>query len=134
MSTGFGNSQLHSIVVNHTESSSIFSSFIEVANRERKRMDVFISRFPHIIEQIVLQLDNKSLRNCKEVKKLWQKYIDDKKISWIRIVQIPKALKCQETYLRMAAKAGQTSIFHILFDNEGDKSQFDIQRRSIFSR
>ena len=94
-------------------------------------MDVFISRFPHIIEQILLQLDNKSLRNCKEVKKLWQKCIDDKKISWKRITQIPKILGYQGTYLRMAAKAGQTLIFNLLFDIEEDKTNCDNQRKTV---
>ena len=51
-------------------------------------------------------MDNKSLRNCREVKTLWQKCIDDKNIFWIRNAQIPKTLGSQETYLRMAAKTG----------------------------
>jgi len=36
-----------------------------------------ITRFPHIATQIFEQLDNKSLTNCREVSKSWQKFIDD---------------------------------------------------------
>ena len=49
----------------------------------------FHPRFSHITEQILEQLDNKSLTNCREVAKYWQKVIDDRKLSWIRIVNFP---------------------------------------------
>ena len=51
----------------------------------------FHSRFSHVTEEIFAQLDNKSLKNCREVSRSWQKCIDHKKISWKRIVEIPKS-------------------------------------------
>ena len=41
-------------------------------------MEELITRFAHIAEQIFPQLDNKSLANCREVAKSWQKFIDDR--------------------------------------------------------
>ena len=64
-----------------------------------KSMEDLITIFPHIIQQIFEQLDNKSLANCREVAKSWQEYIDNKNLSWIRIVNIPTALQNEDTYL-----------------------------------
>ena len=55
-------------------------------------MEDFILRFPHIAEKIFEQLDDKSLTNCREVTKPWQKFIDDLNLTWIRIVNIPRIL------------------------------------------
>ena len=41
-------------------------------------MEELITRFAHIAEQIFQQLDDKSLTNCREVAKSWQKFIDDR--------------------------------------------------------
>ena len=55
-------------------------------------MEELIARFSHIAKQIFEQLDNKSLTNSREVSKSWQKFIDDKNLSWARIVNIPTTL------------------------------------------
>ena len=55
-------------------------------------MEKLIERFPHIVEKIFIQLDNKSLTNSREVSKSWQKFIDDKNLPWARIVNIPSTL------------------------------------------
>ena len=58
----------------------------------------FFQRFDHITKQIFMQLDKKSLVNCREVSKSWQKYIDDKNFPWIQIINVPKILKEGYTY------------------------------------
>ena len=55
-------------------------------------MEELIARFPQIAEQIFEQLDNKSLTNCREVAKSWQEFVDDRNMSWVRIVNIPTTL------------------------------------------
>ena len=63
-------------------------------------MDVIILRFLHIAERVFEQLDDKSIKNCREVGKIWQDCIDNKKLSWIPIVNIPRILKNEDTYLQ----------------------------------
>ena len=48
--------------------------------------DIFL-KFPHIGEQILEQIDNKSLTECREVNNLWMEYIDNQKLPWIRIIK-----------------------------------------------
>ena len=85
-------------------------------------MEVFITRISHIAENIFEQLDNNSLKNCREVTKLWQKYIDSKDLSWIRIINIPKILINKDTYLHTAAKTGQSEIFETIIREEENKN------------
>ena len=88
-------------------------------------MDIFSTRFLHIAENIFDQLDDKSLSNCREVAKQWQKCIDRKASSWIRIVKIPKIPKNGDTYLHVAAKTGQAEIFNLILENEDIKESND---------
>ena len=81
-------------------------------------MDVFISRFLHITDLIFEQLDDKSLKNCKEVAKAWARHINTKKLSWTRIVKIPKLLRNGNTYLHTAANNKQLVIFQIIYEDE----------------
>ena len=48
-------------------------------------MENLILRFSHLVIQIFEKLDNKSLTKCREVRKSWQKFIDENYIAWIRI-------------------------------------------------
>ena len=48
---------------------------------------VFYPGFPHIAEKIFKKLDNKSLKNCREVAKTWQNCIDNRGILWNKIVK-----------------------------------------------
>ena len=82
----------------------------------------FYPRFHHITDQIYEQLDTKSLKNCRKVSKLWQKCIDDKKYTWIQIVNIPKILQKEDTYLHLSAKRGQTKMFENILDKEDVKN------------
>ena len=74
-------------------------------------MDGFILRTPHIAKQIFEQIDNKSLRKCREVKRSWMNCIEEKNIPWIRIVRIPKFLEKNDTYFCIAGKYGQSEVF-----------------------
>ena len=77
----------------------------------------FSPRFLHISEQIFEQLDNKSLANCREVAKSWQECIDIKKLSWNRIITLPRILAIEDTYLQVAAKHGQIEVYKKTFEN-----------------
>ena len=74
-------------------------------------MDFMILRFLHIAEGVFEQLDNKSVKNCGEVAKVWQKCIDKKKLSWIQIVSMPRILKKEDTYFYVAAKSRQLNLY-----------------------
>ena len=78
---------------------------------------VFNQRFCHITEQIFQQLDIKSLKNCREVKTSWERHINAKNFSWIRITNIPRLLRNRNTYLHTAANKKQLVMFRIIFDN-----------------
>ena len=60
----------------------------------------FYPRFSHITGDIFNQMDKKSISQGKEVSKSWQGIIDNKKIPWIKIINIPALLLNGETYLR----------------------------------
>ena len=83
---------------------------------------VFNVGYPHITEKIFEQMDTKSLTNGREVSKSWQEYIDNKNMSWIRILNIPKILQNGDTYLHLAAKTGQLEMFEIIFASETVKN------------
>ena len=66
-------------------------------------MEQLILRFSHVTEQIFQQLENKDLAKCREVKKLWQKFIDEQKTiplrklqAWNQLQSFVKFAKCFE--------------------------------------
>ena len=81
-------------------------------------MEEVLLRFHYVGQQIFEQLDNKSLVKCREVARSWQQFIDNKKLSWIRIIK--KYLEGTEEHnlLQIAAKTGQAEVFEIIFDEE----------------
>jgi ankyrin len=81
-----------------------------------------ILRFPHVAEQIFQQLDNKSLAKCRNVERLWQKFIDERNYPWLRIVNIPTILQDRVTYMHLAVQYGQTNMFEIILDKEENKN------------
>ena len=85
-------------------------------------MENFFMIFPQIAQQIFEQLDSKNLVNCREVAKSWQEHIDNKKLNWIQIVEIPTVLQYEDTYLHVAAKTGQTEMFEMILENEEKKN------------
>ena len=85
-------------------------------------MENLILRFPHLAEKIFQQLDNKGLAKSREVKKLWQKFIDERNYPWLRIVKIPRILQGGYTYMHRAAQYGQTDMFEIILNQEDNKN------------
>ena len=60
----------------------------EIAVVERKGcIEESFWRFPHIGEKIFKKLDDNSLYKCLEVNKWWQKFIKEKKIRQIKMIQ-----------------------------------------------
>ena len=49
-------------------------------------MEESFFRFPHIGEQILEQLDSKTLTKCREVNNLWREYLDNQKLPWTRMI------------------------------------------------
>ena len=43
---------------------------------------VFNARFLHITEKIFKKMDIKTLKNCRQVSKSWQEFIDNQNILW----------------------------------------------------
>ena len=78
--------------------------------------------FTHIIGLIFEQLDEKSLSTCRIVAKSWQKYIDNKNNTWIQIVNAPRILEDENTYLHLSAKTGQTKMFEKILEKEDVKN------------
>ena len=89
-------------------------------------MEIFISRFLHIAEEIFEQLDKKSFMTCREISKSWQESIDQKNFSWIQVVNIPTILQNEDKYLHLAAKAGQIKLFNDIFESEEIKDPANI--------
>ena len=81
-------------------------------------MKIFFLRFFHIVLKIFEQLDDKNLKNCREVSKKWKIFIDNHNLLWTRIVDIPTKLNDRNTYLHVAAKTGQKVIFEFIEKSE----------------
>ena len=91
-------------------------------------METFIGRFPHIAIQIFEQLNDESLKKCREVTKHWQQFIDDKNLSWTRIVEIP-VQKGKSTYLKLAFKTGQINVLKTILE----KTENEILKTSLLA-
>ena len=75
-------------------------------------------KFPHLPEKIFKKLDNKSLSKCREVSRSWVNIIDEKNHLWLRVVNIPTKLKKGNTYVHLAAAAGQIEALKTALNNE----------------
>ena len=84
----------------------------------------FYPRFSLIGDQIFQQMDKKSLANCREVAKSWQKSIDNRNLSWRQIIHIPKIWEANvnTTYLHLAAAIGQSEPFEKVLKKEEIKN------------
>ena len=99
---------------------------VEAKRKQKLEMKALMIRFPHLMEQILQKLDNKSLVKSREVAKIWQEFIDETKYPWVRIVKIPTIRKdLPHTYLHLAAKHSQIGVFEEILDGEADKSVVD---------
>ena len=69
----------------------IFTSKNEVAividDIETTFLDEMMLRFPHIVQDVCKELDNKSLTNCRNVSRACCDFIDDEKLYWVRKIQ-----------------------------------------------
>ena len=69
----------------------IFNSKTEVAividDLKSTFLDEMMLRFPHIVQDVFKELDNKSLTNCRDVSRASCDFIDNKKFYWIRKIQ-----------------------------------------------
>ena len=76
---------------------------------------VFHKGFLHITEQIFEKLDNKSLKNCREISKTWQVAIDNRNILWKRFAKKNGGTKsfqlaCETGHFKMASMLIQNTI------------------------
>ena len=73
------------------ENEVIFTSNKEVTivigNIKTPFLDEMMLRFPHIIQDVLEELDNKSLTKCREVSRSWCSFLDEQKFMNIRIIK-----------------------------------------------
>ena len=50
-------------------------------------MENILCTFPHIFQQILDELDLKSLADCRLVEKSWLYFVDNSKSNWIRMIK-----------------------------------------------
>ena len=50
-------------------------------------MENILCTFPHIFQQILDELDLKSLADCRLVEKSWLYFVDNSKSNWIRMIR-----------------------------------------------
>ena len=50
-------------------------------------MENILCTFPHIFQQILDELDLKSLADCRLVAKSWLSFVDNSKSNWIRMIR-----------------------------------------------
>ena len=85
-------------------------------------MEELMLIFPFVAQEIFEKLDNKSLTTCRLVEKSWKTFIDERNYPWIRIVELPKIPNRGNTFLHLAAKAGQIEMFEEIFSESDDKN------------
>ena len=79
------------------------------------KYEELMPRFPHIFEQIIQELDNKSLNKCRKVSRKLQEFIDERRYPWLRIVKMQTIpIKNGNTYLHLAIEYGQIEIFEAI--------------------
>ena len=119
---------IHNVWINQP-----LSSHFEAKRKQKLQMKDLLLRFPHLMEQILQKLDNKSLVKSREVTKIWQEFIDETKYPWVRIVKIPTILKdLPHIYLHLAAKHSQIDMFEEILDGEADKNLVDCEGYTPF--
>ena len=74
---------------------------------------VFHQGFQHISEQIFEKMDNKSLKNCREVAKSWQNCIDNRNILWNKIAKKNGSTKS----FQLACQNGHHKLANVLIQN-----------------
>ena len=50
-------------------------------------MENILCRFPHLFQQVLEELDLRSLSDCRLVGKSWLSFITNEKSTWIRIIK-----------------------------------------------
>ena len=100
-------------------------------NRELEMKNVLLN-FPHLMEQILQKLDDKSLVKSREVARMWKKFIDQRKYPWVRIVKFPTILHGGNTYLHLAAKDNQIDTFEVILNDEADKNLVNYKGYTAF--
>jgi hypothetical protein len=95
---------------------------IESKEKPELEMKNVILKFPHLMEQIIQNLDDKSLVKSREAARIWKKLIDQRKYPWVRIVKFPTILHGGNTYLHLAAKDNQIDTFEVILNDEVDKN------------
>ena len=55
---------------------------------KNENMNVFISRFPHLIDNILKEVDNESLSKCRKIDRSLCDHIDQQKFFWVRRIQM----------------------------------------------
>ena len=96
-------------------------------------MEAMFWRFPHIGEQIVGLLEDRSLAKCRDIGRSWMEFVDDQRFYQDKIKQIidEKAKlfyrgrnrgRSERSLMHDAAIAGQTQIFINAFEEDIDRN------------
>ena len=84
-------------------------------------MEEAFLRFPHLPEQILEKLDNKSLTNSRVVGASWHNFIDGREYLWTRfkdaIDDLTEKCKYGETPFHLACANGQSGIAEMIMSN-----------------
>ena len=79
-------------------------------NKQALNPIVFHQGFQHITEQIFEKVDDKSLKNCREVGKSWQNCIDNQNILWKKLTKKNGGTKT----FQLACKNGHSKMARLL--------------------
>ena len=98
----------------------------------------FYPRFCHITEQIFEQLDNVSICKCREVSTVWKDCIDNKNISWIRIIDIPSTednwrLRKYLTPFHIACRFGLFKISKLIIEKSSELN-IDLNAKGTYGK
>ena len=74
-------------------------------------MEEILKRFPHLGENILKELNSKSLINCKEVDRTFKNFMKDERKSYFRVIQ--RYTNCSESLMMKIMKKYGTGIIAV---------------------
>ena len=98
-------------------------------------MEEAFLRFQHLPEQMLEQLDNKSLVNSRVVAISWREFVDDREYPWKRFVKVIADMneECgiSQTPFHLACRKGQAGIAETMMRNSA-KLNIDLNAKDNF--
>ena len=94
-------------------------------------LDEMMLRFPHIVQDVFEELDNKSLTNCRNLSRACCDFIDDEKLYWVRKIQDCVHMTEFQQQWNKVLKKIPTKVAKEIFATVEHFFQYDLNRKKL---